>query len=390
MGERVFSHGRARALAAAVFVVFACTTSMAFAASPGSFPARAGTKGPSASGTVGIATDDVAGWIPGTELRLDGRDAYFNGTLQVDLASTRAEDDVHRVYLASGEVVTLTIHGDSGTDFGVALFGPEALDIFEDDPLAFVLPAAWGGPGTYPLTIASFTVPKTGYYFIDVFTFIDDDDGHSGGSGAYSLAFHVLRSTTWIEFESVPTLSFGGQACIEGTIHGREAGLVAGDCTVFSSEDGVYYDPVLTMQSPDGTLGFWMPPNYRTMRYMVQFAGTEFCNPTVAGPVVAKMSALLTSVSGSRYGTRSYTLSGNLGSWHTGGSGAVRVYLWRSVNGHWKAYGYRTAKAAAYGFVTKYSVKYKFPYKGKWRMQAYHSDASHATTRSGYTYLTVR
>jgi hypothetical protein len=111
---------------------------------------------------------------------------------------------------------------------------------------------------------------------------------------------------------------------------------------------------------------------------------------TSAGNVFVGVRASLARPSTSRYGTRSYTLSGMLAPQHTAGTYPVRIYLWKSVRGHWKAYGYKNARASNSGLDTRYSVKVKFPSTGKWRLQAYHSDSSHATTRSSYTYLTVR
>jgi hypothetical protein len=123
--------------------------------------------------------------------------------------------------------------------------------------------------------------------------------------------------------------------------------------------------------------------------YQVQFEGTAIDSPS-AESITVNMRAALARPSASRYGTRSYTLSGMLAPQHTAGTYPVRIYLWKSVRGHWKAYVYRNARASNSGFDTRYSVKYKFPSTGKWRLQAYHSDSSHATTRSSYTYLTVR
>jgi hypothetical protein len=107
------------------------------------------------------------------------------------------------------------------------------------------------------------------------------------------------------------------------------------------------------------------------------------------------MKAKLTAASAKRTTTRTYLLSGKLTPHHKAGSWPVRIYRWRYVNGRYKAYGYKNAKAYtiydSYGRpLTQYKLLHKFPYAGRWRLQAYHSDSGHATTKSSYSYVSVR
>jgi hypothetical protein len=385
MGDRRLVSGGARLLAAALFVVVVCGTSAAFASAGEKRPApvRAG---------VGIATAGVAWNIPGTYWELASMAATRTGDLSVDLATDYFEDDVYAVYLAAGEVVTLELDADAGTDFGMWLFGPDALDVTMDVPVLNADPGAWNGSGMSQKVMPSYYVPKSGWYYVDIFSFIDtpDNGGANSGSGGYAVGIHVDCATTGIVLDAVSTLPYGGRAVIAGQVLSpRTAGPVDGVVTLMASEDGVYYDPMWVMDTTNGSFSFRTPSITRKMFYYVQYAGTTQYNAS-ARPITVNMLALISGPTGSRYGTRSYTLKGSLGSWHLNGSSAVRIYLWRSVSGHWKAYGYRTAKMSGYGLWSPYSVKYKFPYAGKWRMQAYHSDASHATTRSSYTYLTVK
>jgi len=126
------------------------------------------------------------------------------------------------------------------------------------------------------------------------------------------------------------------------------------------------------------------------MYYKVQYLGSSDFNASADKGTIST-TARLSGASAKRYATRSYALSGTLNPGLQEGSpaAAVRVYLWRYVSGHWKAAGYRTAKASG-ADVAKYSTNYKFPYAGKWRMRAYHSDSDHLPTWSGYTYVTVK
>ncbi len=97
------------------------------------------------------------------------------------------------------------------------------------------------------------------------------------------------------------------------------------------------------------------------------------------------------AVAASRYAKRSYTLYGSLKPRHTARSTPVRVYRWRKVSGKWKAYKYLKASAYDYSGYTRYKVKYRFPYKGKWRLRAYHpADSGQAAKWSRYRYLTVK
>ena len=63
-------------------------------------------------------------------------------------------------------------------------------------------------------------------------------------------------------------------------------------------------------------------------------------------------------------------------------------YRWRrTVTGKWKSYGYVYCAASSY----TYSLKHRFPSKGKWRLQVVHvADANNALTRSGFTVFTVK
>jgi hypothetical protein len=396
MGNRSFSRWSTAALATALFAAMVFASSTAIAS-----PAIKRATRPVA-GTIGIATVGIGENIAGaTPLPMVGGTAAFSGHLTADAIG--GEDDVFDIFLTAGEVVTvdMTAADPATTDFAVYLFGPDATDIWsmDEDPLAYVDPSFWNEEGVKePLTISSFKAPKTGHYFIDAFTAVGGD--YSGGSGDYTLIVNVERRGTIVAIANQPTsaLAFKDSTAIMGHVYyaydllysGLWNVVAAGDVTLLASDDGSDYFPLGTQTlEADGSYLFETPVYDRKMHYLVQFSGTGALTPSTAYASV-NMYASLTNASASRYGIRSYTLSGILAPRHTAGSSAVRVYLWRYVSGKWKASGYATAKASDYGFKSKYSVKYKFPYTGKWRMQAYHSDSSHATTRSGYSYVTVK
>ncbi len=77
---------------------------------------------------------------------------------------------------------------------------------------------------------------------------------------------------------------------------------------------------------------------------------------------------------------------------HTKGTYPVRIYRYRYVKGKWKSYSYVKAKASNYSTYTKYTARMKLPYRGKWRLRAYHrGDARHpGTWSSTYDSVTVK
>jgi len=95
----------------------------------------------------------------------------------------------------------------------------------------------------------------------------------------------------------------------------------------------------------------------------------------------------LSSAKAKRLGSRRYRIYGTVRPAHKA-TRAVRLYRWRrTVTGKWKSYGYVNCPASSY----TYSLKHRFPSKGKWRLQVVHvADASNALTKSGYTVITVK
>jgi cytochrome c peroxidase len=92
------------------------------------------------------------------------------------------------------------------------------------------------------------------------------------------------------------------------------------------------------------------------------------------------------------YRNHHYTIYGYVAPRHTSGTYLVTlkfylknskgVYVYHhSVSA--KRYSYSTTK-------TKYSAKVSLPHAGRWRVRAYHADASHAPSFSGYDYITVK
>jgi hypothetical protein len=96
-----------------------------------------------------------------------------------------------------------------------------------------------------------------------------------------------------------------------------------------------------------------------------------------------------------------FTAYGYLKPRHAVGSYPVKLQCYRYEKLRTGHYGYvlrKTVSAKAYNYhprvgrtYTKYSVRLSLPYKGKWRIRAYHApDSTYAPTYSGYHYITIR
>lgn len=80
------------------------------------------------------------------------------------------------------------------------------------------------------------------------------------------------------------------------------------------------------------------------------------------------------------------TISGLLLPAHSGTT-ALRFY--RYVSSRWRLYTTRYATNTSSGGWTKYVARYRLPYRGRWYVKAYHSDADHAATYSNARYIRV-
>lgn len=88
---------------------------------------------------------------------------------------------------------------------------------------------------------------------------------------------------------------------------------------------------------------------------------------------------------------RTYSVSGTLKPRHAAGTKPVKVHAYRLVKGKYRYYKSFSATASNYSTYSKYTAKVKLPYRGRWRLRAYHPvDTKHLATYSTYRYVTVR
>lgn len=396
MGDRLVLRGNSKVLAVILFVAVMSSASAAVGApvARGTVRASRAVVAPGPAGFLDIATSGVGESLAtATYLGLPGRSTSFSGSLTLGTD----EDDVHKVLLEAGEVVTFEVDAGESTDYGMFIYAPEALVSDIPEPYDYVPPYYYGGPESYPIDY-TFTVPVSGYYYIWVFTW-NDGTTADGGSGPYELTVDVEGSGTTIQFDPLGVLDYGVRPTISGRLVSRFAGETPTGTVVLSmqlpGENGAMVTAASQETASDGTflfrnvgyLGIY-PMQYNAL-YVVNYQGNyDFASS--AANLFVDMRNKLSTPTASRYGTRSYTLAGYSESQHPRGAVIARIYVWRYVNGGWKPSGYRSATASDSGGRSRYSVKYKFPATGRWRIRAYHSDLDHAPTWSDYSYFTVR
>lgn len=205
---------------------------------------------------------------------------------------------------------------------------------------------------------------------------------------------HKSPTTTTIGIN--PRLITVGQMCtISGTVTADGEGLRGArvlidsvpslPATVTSNVGAVFTDDA-------GRYALTLRPVQRTT-LIARFEGNAQCQPSTSTAASVAVRAKV----GTPYGptsirrNRSYVYRGSLVPAHANRAYAVRIYRYRLVNGRWRAYGYVAARVTTAAGRSTYSQSIKLPYRGKWRLRAYHADALHAASWSpAYRNVTVR
>ena len=252
-----------------------------------------------------------------------------------------------------------------------------------------------------------------------------------GTSAALSGGIAVLGA----QMSSSPTVALSGAAFVLNT-HGAITGVVHDSVTghpVAGIEVSLYYagqeepDELAGLMNTgsDGRYTFsvdagdyavgWMD---ETQRYTPRFYSGGHIWPdattvtistgattTVNLNILSKPHVTLTTpVTGFSWVAKNhrFTIYGYLKPRHTPGTYPVKLLCYRYQKGSNGRYSYvlrKTVSAKAYDYpprkgastYTKYMTKLSLPYKGKWRIRAYHApDSKYGPTYSGYRYLTVR
>ena len=131
----------------------------------------------------------------------------------------------------------------------------------------------------------------------------------------------------------------------------------------------------------------------RTTRYRIHFAGDAgYASCTSATRTVAPRVYLTTPSAPSSVTRRhAFTVTGKLKPRHARGTRPVKLYCYRYQSGHWMLRKKVSAKVGNYSSYSKYSASVSLPYRGRWRIKAYHAaDSLNAKTWSGVRGVRVR
>ena len=197
-----------------------------------------------------------------------------------------------------------------------------------------------------------------------------------------------------ISVSAPSVVSYGGAAKLTGTLASISGIPVAGRSVALEvSADGVTWTQTSTKVTSSSGAFILVSPALHSARYLrANFKG-DGSYPSVqsrAALVKPRASLGVPAAPSTMYRTKTYTVYGALRPRHTSGSSVGRLYCYRWESGRWRLRKTYTLKAYNYSTYSRYRTSVKLPKAGKWRMRAYHSDASHAATYSGWRYTTVK
>jgi hypothetical protein len=213
-----------------------------------------------------------------------------------------------------------------------------------------------------------------------------------GPRAATTLSLVSPTATSTISAYAGPvTITVSLSASASGTgIDGKSAGLL-----LQQSENGLTWtSSSVAAIAKAGTAGgytFTVRPTVKTY-YRARFAGDGGYDPAATPDsavryVLPRASLGTPSAPSPVTHGRAFTVSGSLAPKHATGSVAVSLRFERKVSGRWRLWKTVSAKIASTG---RYSARVTLPYAGAWHVQAYHADAGHAPTWSGYRAMTAR
>jgi len=226
-------------------------------------------------------------------------------------------------------------------------------------------------------------------------------DADSNWSPSKTISVSVNASTSFPYVSGSQRLSYGVAGALSGTL--KSGGVALGGQTVTlqrlsSRTTGSWINVTSKSTDPNGYVRFDIPASasgydYTMTYYRLSFAGVPgLAGATTASRYIEPKAYLSTpwSSKSTVYAKKSYTWYVTLKPRHTSGSKPVKLLFERYSSGKYRPY--KTVYASAYNYYSYSRVKaaYAIPYKGKWRVRAYHDDSGHLPTYSAWLYKTVR
>jgi hypothetical protein len=190
------------------------------------------------------------------------------------------------------------------------------------------------------------------------------------------------------------TVAYGGRVKTSGTLS-TLSGIPLGDCAVFLefSIDGfTWYGGVIANTDLLGRFSLTSSAFSDGRYFRVEYNGSaiDLSAQSPAVFVKPKVSLQTPVAAASMSHTKSYKVYGDLKPQHAAGASAGTLQCYRLEAGHWRLRKSFPMTASTSGAFSHYNATVKLTLTGKWRMRAYHADALHAATYSGWRSVTVK
>jgi hypothetical protein len=237
------------------------------------------------------------------------------------------------------------------------------------------------------------------------------DPGSGTGDGAMEFAASPMATTTSDAFLALPddkvaptvkltstaptSLAAGASFALAGDVLWNAEGVPGETMRLEVSGDGVSWSDsgVRAVTGPQGHFAFSPRPTIRTYYRVSLSAG--WWNLAARSGVVSVRPRATTSASVAPSAARrshSFSVYGYVAPKHASGTYLVTLNFYlRNAHGAYVYHHHVHARRSYYSSTrTKYKATVSLPHRGKWRVRAYHSDAGHSPSYSGYDYITVR
>ena len=186
--------------------------------------------------------------------------------------------------------------------------------------------------------------------------------------------------------------AYGTKAAITGQV--TQAGVPLRNVTVGLQElrAGVFEVVQVASTGETGQYRFEVSPSTSTVyRVTVRPIGHLTFAPSATRLVKPKTSISAPSAPSSVRRRSVFTVSGILRPRHPARATSVRVRCYRYESGRWVfRKGVNAINSDTADGHTRYRVRLTLPSAGRWRLVAYHADAGHSATLSGYRYIRVK
>lgn len=281
---------------------------------------------------------------------------------------------------------------ETSADATATYTGTAAINLLATDAYSGVASTVWtldGVEGTGALV----TTDAPGLHTLSYHSI----DSAGNEEAPHEVSFTVVGSSSLVlSTGSASGMGYGASVVVSGTLSAAGGPVVGVPVILESSASSAtgFASARTATTSASGAFTFTVNPKSKTF-YRVAFSGDATHTsggPTSAISLTPGASVGTVHAPSTMYRSRYYTVYGYLKPRHSNGTYPVRIYKYRYVGGHWKSYGYVKAKASNYSTYTKYSVKMRLPYAGKWYVRAYApADSGHvATWSSGHDHVTAR